>query len=251
MSRVRLLIPKERWSSSVTLNSREVHRLTQVLRMQEGDVLEVFDGQGIRAEAALQRELGNWVLQVMEQQGSAQILMDSPEIVLAVAVLKGRKLDDVVRQTTEIGVTRIMPVLCSRSVARPDAARSVKRLERWRLIAAEASRQSGRSALPQVDPVWSFDAWLDWLREQGQGLDGVILHQDAGKTSGLDLWSSEASRRLVLTGPEGGFSEEEVQAACEAGLRVHGLGQTVLRAETAAVVAAAFAVLTGGRGSDK
>ncbi|MBW2701887.1 MAG: 16S rRNA (uracil(1498)-N(3))-methyltransferase [Deltaproteobacteria bacterium] len=248
MSQVRLLIPKARWSSPVALDSREVHRLTLVLRMQEGDVLEVFDGQGARAGATLQRELGDWVLYL---QDPSQILIDSPEIVLAVAVLKGRKLDDVVRQTTEIGVTRIMPVLCSRSVARPDAARSAKRLERWRIIAAEASRQSGRSALPQVDPVQSFDAWLDWLREEGQDLDGVILHLEAGKTSGLDLWSSEEPRRLVLTGPEGGFSEEEVQAACKAGLRVHGLGQTVLRAETAAVVAAAFAVLTGGRGSDK
>ena len=248
MSQVRLLIPKTRWSSPLVLDSREVHRLILVLRMQEGDVLEVFDGQGSRAKASLHRELGDWVLHM---PGSSRILMDFPEVVLAVAVLKGRKLDGVVRQATEIGVTRIMPVLCSRSVARPDAARSAKRHERWQLIAAEASRQSGRSDLPQVDPVQPFEDWLAWLREEGQGSDGVILHQDAGGTSGLDLWSPEQARRLVLTGPEGGFSEEEVQAACEAGLRVHGLGETVLRAETAAVVAVVFAVLTGGRGSDK
>ena len=243
MSKVRQHIPPQRWSTRIPLEQDELHRLLQVLRFKAGAELEIVDGQGRVARASLQRDgLGSFELQL---EDSERRELDLPEVTLVVALLKGRKLDDVVRQCTELGVTTILPVMCSRSVARPEGVRAEKRQERWRSIAAEAARQSGRVVLPQVERILDWDAFLGWLRAGGAEQAGVVFHEKAPKAPVSALWSPGADRRLVATGPEGGFSEEEVEALCAMGLRLGWLGPTVLRAETAAVVACALAVLTG------
>jgi 16S rRNA (uracil1498-N3)-methyltransferase len=242
VSRVRIHIPIERWSSIVTLEAGERRHLIEVLRLRVGAQLEVFDGQGGICQATLIRT-GK---QASLEMGPRQFRPDSgPSTRMGLALLKGKKLDGVVRMLTEIGVQEIRPFTCQRSVSRPAAAALENRLKRWRSIAAEAARQCGRSSILEIFPCAGLDQVLG-LQPAGELGDTVkvMMHEKAGgdRLSAL-VEESPASRRFVLVGPEGGFTESEVTAAREAGFSVAGLGLPVLRAETAAVAAAAFACL--------
>jgi len=168
------------------------------------------------------------------------VLVDErgPRVWLGLALLKGRTLDEVVRMVTELGVIGLQPFTCERSIPRPDARRSAGRIERWRSIAAQAARQSCRARIPAVETIRS----LKEILESPAPGDGFLLHERAeGAALPAMLASAPAGRRFLLVGPEGGFAPPEVELAERAGYRVAGLGMPVLRAQTAAVVAAAFA----------
>lgn len=164
---------------------------------------------------------------------------------LCPALLKGRTLDTVVRQATEVGVAAVRPVVTDHCVARPSDGAG--RHERWRAIAAEATEQSGRRGLPVIGEPIDLPSLI------ATGPAGIVLHEAAdGDEAGpgaLDgavaaLRGAGVEPVRVLVGPEGGLSPREVERLRTAGWRIVGLPFPVLRAETASVVGAALVVKT-------
>ncbi|HOX42130.1 MAG TPA: RsmE family RNA methyltransferase [Myxococcota bacterium] len=238
--RARIHIPAARLGPRIELRPGERHYLLDVLRLSAGQPLEVFDGQGGRAPARLEA-----------QAGAAWLMLTGPvvrgalatrRVRLGVALLKGRKLDEVARMATELGVDALSPFVSLHCVARPAEEGRAGRLARLRTIAAEAARQCGRADVPRVDEVQPFARLLAGAPEEAR----VILDERGGGLLLPELLG-EASDCLVLVGPEGGFAAEEVGQAEERGFLVGSLGTHVLRAETAGVMAAGLACLDTAR----
>jgi 16S rRNA (uracil1498-N3)-methyltransferase len=217
----------------------ELHYLRRVRRLATGDAVEVRDGRGrlFRARVVL---LGK-ERAVLALEAEAPAARGAPPVVLVVAVPKRHLLDDVVRQLNEIGIARLAPVLTERSVALPGKERSV----RWRRIAAESVRQCGRARPMDVDDVRPL---ADVLRDlAGEGTRLVLHEHETGAGLAALLRAGPVAPPLVLAvGPEGGFSTDEIRLARDLGFAPVGLGPSVLRVETAAVVAATLAVATQG-----
>lgn len=205
----------------------------RVLRVQAGDRLTAFDGAGLEADAtALGWDGDRLALELGPPRPAGR---ETPRpVVVAVALLKADKLADVVRAATELGAAAFQPVVAARSEAREVGS---AKLERWRRIALEAARQSGRSLRPEV---------RDPLRISGLPAVacGVVAHPGAGpRPRELVDWGAEV---WLATGPEGGFTDAEVGLLGERGYRAAGLGPRVLRAETAPL--ALLAAVTAGEG---
>jgi 16S rRNA (uracil1498-N3)-methyltransferase len=202
----------------------EARHVLKVLRGRVGDTLEVVDAGLHLFVAELRGGRETAILAALEAPE------EEVEVSLYQAVPKGGRMDLVVEKATEVGATRIVPLLTGRGLVRPRDAK----VGRWRRVAEAAARQSLRLSVPEVaEPVGFPQA----IREAGAG--GVLLHND------LELEPLEAVVRApasLFVGPEGGWSGEELRSAEEAGLALAQLGPYRLRSETAGVVAAARAL---------
>ena len=213
------------------------HRMARVLRLRVGDHVLLLDNSGREHEVeltALTATAAQGVL-IASSEGASEA---SVRLVLYQALIKGQRFDWVLEKGTELGVAAFVPVLSSRSVIRPTEA-SVARLERWRRVVVEAAEQSGRCRLPEVSPPLLFDEAcasaaglriLPWEGETGASLGDVLA---AARQQAVPAVS-------LFIGPEGGFPLEEVRLARRLGVRTVSLGRRILRAETAAIVAAAL-----------
>ena len=237
MSRVRLHIPPR-----LILEDSERRHLIDVLRLRAGDQLEVFDGKCGVCLATLVRDENRYMLELSPREQRPD---RGPVSRMGIALLKGRKLDQLVRMLTEIGVDEIKPFTSERSISRPSPAKLENRQKRWRTIAQEAARQSGRTSILDMSPCSSLEIVLGFQPGEATGpAVRALLHEKAtGTTLKMLLEENPIGERLVLVGPEGGFTESEVASAHAAGFSVVGLGLPVLRAETAAIVAAALTCL--------
>jgi 16S rRNA (uracil1498-N3)-methyltransferase len=233
----------------VRFDAGEAHHLRRVLRLRPGAVVEATDGTGRLYTVRLEALESDQAWGTIETQ--AEPTRESPcAITLAQAVLKGDRMSWLVQKATELGVARIVPMETARVVARP-AAGSAARQTRWQRIAREAVKQCSRVVVPAVEPPRPFAevmreipqhdaAWLCW-EGGGQPLDAMAAKR------------SRPARILLLVGPEGGFTPEEVALAEAAGARVASLGPRVLRAESAGLTVVAlcqflFGDLGGGSG---
>jgi 16S rRNA (uracil1498-N3)-methyltransferase len=206
------------------LPEEEARHVLKVLRGRSGDVLEVADADQRLFLAELREGDEATVLEALQTLEDGDI-----DLTLYQAVPKGGRMDLVVEKATEVGATRIAPLVTERGIVRPRDGK----VERWRRVAQAAARQSLRVGVPEVaGPIGFFEA----IREAGQG--GVLLQNDP------ELEALEAvvpSPAAVFIGPEGGWSEEELRSAEEAGLVLAQLGPYRLRSETAGMVAVARA----------
>src|SRR2546423_1030550 len=227
----------------VVLSSEESRHLRDVLRLRAGDEAFVFDGEG-REFACEVSEPGGRGQAGLEVRGRVEPQRpESPlDFTLAVALLKGEKFDLVVQKATELGVSRVAPVLTKRADVRlRDEREAERRVERWRRLALEAAKQSGRARVPVVAGPVAFDSLAavapraDELRalfaeRGGVGLDSLPV----------DVESGPAAAATALVGPEGGWDDEEIELARSHGWAIITLGGRTLRAETAAVVVTAL-----------
>lgn len=215
----------------------EAHHLRDVLRVRLGDAVEAFDGRGYQARGVVAAVGPHGVELALE--GPRASTAEAPlRLTLAVALLKGDKLTDVVRPATEIGVVEFRLFVSTNCEARELSA---VRLERLRRVAQEAARQSGRAVVPAVLPPVPLAAL------QAQGL--VVVGDPASETSLAQLTLSRrwvaAAEACVVTGPEGGLTDAEVETLVKAGAAAVSLGPRVLRADTAPVALAAALLLPG------
>lgn len=215
----------------VVLGPREVRHL-HVLRLTDGDEVRVFDGKGGEALAVI-RELGD-VRAVLTISAVVDAASETPTpITLAVALLKGDKLSDVVRASTELGVTTIQ-LLSTRFADVPDIGAA--KLERLRRVATEASKQSRRAVVPDVlAPVKLAD-----LPPTSQGF--VAHPGSADRLTDLVSWQTPVT---LVSGPEGGFHDAEIDLLSARGYRTVTLGPRILRAETAPLALLGALVATG------
>jgi 16S rRNA (uracil1498-N3)-methyltransferase len=215
----------------VTLDAEESHHAASVLRLQKGDALEVFDGEG-RCFGARVGDLRQGTLSViLEKKRDSEEL--PVQITLAVSAIASDRMEFLIQKVCELGAAEIWPVTTERSVVRLSPDRWAKKIVRWKKIVRESCKQCGRSKLPDIRDFRTFEALLGTLSV----FDLVLLPTLGAETRELFsvLKNSRASRVLVMIGPEGDFSPREIREALRLGARAVTLGPLVLRTETAAV----------------
>jgi 16S rRNA (uracil1498-N3)-methyltransferase len=216
--------------------SDAVH-ICRVLRLSAGDMVELFDGIGNGYRARIVSASPKRVHFHIE--AAYPLLSESfVHITLAQGILKDRKMDDLIRQLTELGIHRWMPFYAARSVPVPHKKGIGTRLNRWEKIAQEAVKQCRRGRIPCIIPADDFDAMLATSAESDLNLifwEGTPQAFDIPQTL-----SPKPEKIMVVVGPEGGFDPGEVQRAQEHGFLTTGLGPRILRAETAALAAVAL-----------
>jgi 16S rRNA (uracil1498-N3)-methyltransferase len=218
----------------------DAHHAASVLRLRAGDRIVAIDAAGAwTAELTAVTKKG---VRARAIAPSGETSGELPvEVTVLQAIAKGSKLDDAVEKTIELGARRIVPVRCARSYA---DATSVK-VERWRRIARAAAAQSRRRVLPHVDEPAD---WADAIARFAPAMPVVVAWELAPKGSiGQAVQRCrEASAIAIAVGPEGSFTDDEIQCAREAGCNFVSLGPTILRTETAA--AALLAAIASGCG---
>lgn len=250
MSRRRFYAPPESFAEGgarLTLSREESQHLTQVLRLGVGAEVYVFDGAGREFLCAV-ADVGRRGEVMLEVRGRARPpCAESPlELVLAAALLKGEKFDLIVQKATELGVVRLAPILSARTDVRlPRGAQDgdgSKRLARWRRIAVEAAKQSGRARVPEVcAPVALAEMFSAAAADDMGGRRLIFAERDGrGLLETVGAWSVRPERVIALVGPEGGWEEAEIEGARRLGWEPITLGGRTLRAETACVVAVAL-----------
>ena len=212
----------------------------RVLRTRVGHPVVLFNGDGHDYPGeltALERRRATVLLGQRQDNGTAPSL----RLTLVQGVSKGDRIETAMQKAVELGVSGIMPVFTARSVVRLDGQRLQRKLEHWRGVIISACEQCGRSEIPDLLPARNVDELLS-VPPAGTGL---VL--DPTATVGVGGLSPPGSDGLsLLVGPEGGLSDAEVAAACEAGWKPMALGPRILRTETAGIAAiAAFQTLWG------
>lgn len=198
-----------------------------MLRARPGDPISLSDGAGTRWRARLaETGVGEVIVDLVDR---TVVPRPVPQLQVVHALPKRRKLDDVVRRLVEVGVDRIVPVHSELSQVQLDAARAAKATMRWNAVARGAAKQSRRAWLPVVEPVG------EWSTAFPADIAGVVLWEESEVALRTVLDGLAGAKTLVLgVGPEGGLTEAEVRAT---GLAHATMGETVLRTETAALVA--------------
>lgn len=216
---------------TLTIGGTEFSHLVNVMRKKEGDGIIVVDGRGNAYEVVIRRIERHTALCTI---GSKRMRFHEPElrVTLAVGVVKNpSRFDFLVEKATELGVSEIIPMRCARTI--PSHARSA----RWRKLALAAMKQSGRSWLPEVRDLSEIAAVLEEFRDCG---NKVVAHEDpaAGPAfGGIRKSAAGDTGLLLLVGPEGGFTADEVEECLREGFGTLYLGDRRLRTETAAVAA--------------
>lgn len=225
----------------VRLPGDDARKLLVVLRAQSGDALEIVDSAG-RLFAASVVVDGTFVNASLERELAAP-RRTSLAISLAQGIPKGQKMDFVVEKATEIGLAAIVPFVAARTVG--DGERAGK-LERWRRLAKSAAQQCGRSDVPEVAAPLAFSELVRTFGTYDAVLIPWELADAVALRERLPALIADARSVLVVIGPEGGFSEDEVHAARAAGAHAISLGSRILRTETAGLVAATALLYASG-----
>jgi 16S rRNA (uracil1498-N3)-methyltransferase len=218
---------------TVALPVERSHYLSRVLRLDGGAPLCVFGNDGAEYAAVVESLTSRRAqLRIGEATGS---LTESP---LATWLVQGlcrtQRMDYCVQKATEVGVTRLVPVVTQRCVVRLDAAKAARRVAHWRGIAIGACEQSGRVRIPHIEPPQTLADLL--ARNDRPPL--AVLDPDAGDAPGR--WQVDGGACALLIGPEGGLTEAENAQALAAGAARWRMGPRILRTETAGVVALAL-----------
>ena len=215
----------------------------KVLRLKPGEEVLVCDGQGTECRCTVDSvSAGEVYLNVLERRVSAAEA--SVRVSVYMAFPKADKLEHVIQKATELGAYEIVAFPSARCISKPDEKSLKKKLERWQKIAASAAEQSGRGLIPEVIVLNSFTAALD--RAAKADLPLMFYENEHATTLRMALESCSFQTVSLLTGPEGGLEEKEVEQARDAGLRVCTLGSRILRCETAPLCALSAVMYASG-----
>ena len=218
-------------------------RHVQVLRLQPGDALTLFDGRGGEYDARVDH-MGRQDVRVVVGAHHT-IEREAPTAVhLVTGMPANERMDWLVEKATELGVQRLSPVMTERSVLRLQGDRADKKLAHWQSIVVAASEQCGRNRLMIVEPVRTLTQWMRELAPTTSQIRAVLSLSSSAQPLGEVRRSlDEQTPWLLVSGPEGGLSAPEESGLIDSGLRPMSLGQRVLRAETAAIAAVTRLVL--------
>jgi len=230
--------PQNFIKTKITLNAEETRHLRDVLRLNENQEIQIFDGEG--------KEFLCRIVTIEKRETLLEIIKEIPpkspestlELTLAVALLKGEKFDLVVQKAVELGATAIIPLITKRAdVKIRDAKDAEKKLERWQRIALEAAKQCGRARLMKIEMPIGFDKFLK---------DSALSHSDGeslilfSERSGESFSEIKAARQIIaVIGSEGGWEDAEIETARRNDFQLVTLAGRILRAETAAIAIAA------------
>jgi 16S rRNA (uracil1498-N3)-methyltransferase len=222
-------------SKTALLSAEEAHHLTHVLRLRFGDEIAVFDGNGREYRARIERVSRDGAhVHLLEEISAA------PEpvvrLTLAQAVLKGDKMEDVIRDATMMGVAAIEPVVTAHTTIRMKALTEGQAADRWRRIAVASAKQCRRAVLPVIGTGTPFDEWViqdttEMRLMLVEPMVGVEVHPVA------TVQGQRPNSATLMVGPEGGWAQEEIEIAVQAGWMPITLGRRTLRADAVAIVA--------------
>lgn len=224
-------------AGDLVLTGEAAHRIVHVLHLRRGERLAIF-GDGREFDCELTETGSRVSVRLLEE------LAPEPArctLTLYPALIRPNRFEWMIEKVTELGVAAIVPLLSERTAVRP-AEIGASRLERWRRIAIEAAEQSGRRAIPSIEQPAAYASAL----KAAEGLR-VFTWEGLRVTAApatMEMRSGATDRLSLFIGPEGGWSDGEVEAAQTAGARLLGLGPNVLRAETAAIAAVTLLLLT-------
>jgi len=207
-------------------------RHVQVLRLQPGSPITLFNGSGHDWQAEV-LSMGRSEVRVHLQSAQAVQRELKSCVTLALAMPANDRMDGVVEKATELGAVGIQPLMSERSVLRLSGERAEKKVAHWQGVAVAACEQSGRSCVPQLAQVMSLPAWLQALGEKPARQQRWLLSPTAARPLRERMPSDDASEILVLSGPEGGLSPAEEALARAKGFEAVQLGPRILRADTA------------------
>jgi 16S rRNA (uracil1498-N3)-methyltransferase len=231
------LSPEHCQSASLLLTSREAHHARHVLRVRRGERVAVVDGKGHEFLCDVQEcERDEVTLAVIEKH-----LQPAPpcQVTLLQAIPKGKIMDAIVQKATELGVSRIVPLLSERVVGQVDDQEAIHKAEKLRLVAREAVKQCGSAWLPEVEPPLALDQFF--ARRESFELPLIASLQSGSRPAREYFRGFQAQRRrlpnsvCVWIGPEGDFTPVETEAIESRGALPITLGRLVLRTETAAI----------------
>ena len=240
----RFYIPPDRMGKyESVISGEDAHHLRSVLKLQPEDLVVVFDGQGreyrARVVTVARRKVRVAMLERVEAHTDSVL-----DLTLGQGYLKDKKMDQLVRQLTELGVARWVPFFSSRSIPAPGRQRLEGRYRRWQKISMESLKQCRRSRAMVISPVVTFQ---DALRQAASCELKIIFWEETGAAA----LSRQADRirpasLFMMIGPEGGFDDQEIALARQHGFTVAGMGPRILKAETAALAAATLAQFVFG-----
>lgn len=228
----------------IALDERAHRHVVQVLRLRLGAPLVLFNGTGGEYAATL-TQAERRASRVRIDEHHPRDTRPALRVTLLQGIAKGDRMDYSLQKATELGVSRIQPLVARRSVTHDDPKRMNKRLDHWRGVIISACEQSGRTDIPELLPPLPLSQWLDEWHPGGRDEDptswSLVLDPEAASGLG-DLAASKDRPRAVtlLIGPEGGLDEQEIAQARHCGLSPVRLGPRVLRTETAGVAALAI-----------
>jgi len=218
----------------LSLPADEAEHLARVLRVKPGAAVRVFDGRGFECEAqvcsVVRHEVTVEIGRPVTPAAESRVRMT-----LAQAVLKGDRIDDVIRDVVMMGVAAVQPLLTARTDVPPAAFTRGGRVERWRRIAISSAKQCGRAVVPEIYPPASLPACLDADRSDVRVL--LVEPSAATQQPAANRLPRSVASAVVFIGPEGGWSVEEVGAAATAGCEIITLGARTLRADATPLVA--------------
>ncbi|HJV69414.1 16S rRNA (uracil(1498)-N(3))-methyltransferase [Ideonella sp.] len=216
----------------------EPARHVQVLRLQPGDAVTLFNGAG-----------GEWAAEVLRMGGRQQVAVrvgahdaasrePGRRVTLALGMPANERMDALIEKATELGVAAIQPLQCARSVLRLAGERAERRREHWQAVAIAAAEQSGRTRVPTIEPVRALADWLGTLPGARPGCARLLLSlaRDAPPLAAT-AGRPDVDDGLLLSGPEGGLDAQEEALARQHGFNPASLGPRVLRADTAPLAA--------------
>jgi len=223
-------------STKIFITGSDAAHIKKVLRMKSGDRIGLFDGRGFEYEARIENLLAESVeVSITKRFLSAS---ESPvQIIVAQALLKDKKMDILARQLTEIGITKLIPFTSIRSVPRPDKKRLSERRKRWEKIAIEALKQCRRGHVTEIGETITFN---DVIKIDDECDLKIVFWENESKpisNAVKQVHDRHYRKILAVLGPEGGFTEKEIEDARACGFVTASLGPRILRAETAAVAA--------------
>ena len=230
----RFFVPAAALQDTQALLTGEQAAHCKVLRLSAGDTVTLCDGCGHEAEGTILQSAPG---QVTVSLGKTEPSRSEPRLICRIYMgfPKADKLEHVIQKATELGAAQIVVFPCARSVSRPDEKAIAGKLERWRKIACAAAEQSGRGCIPQVLALPSF---AEAVRHAANAELSILFYENEQVRSLRQAVEQRPFRSAaILTGPEGGLTEEEVKLAQDAGMTVCSLGPRILRCETAPLCA--------------
>ncbi len=239
----RFFVQPEELAASFLVLTGENARHAKVLRLKNGEEVLVCDGEGNECLCTVSDVSEGQISLVVRQRQESETEA-AVRVSVYMAFPKADKLEHVIQKATELGAYEIVAFPSARCVSRPDEKSLKKKLERWQKIAASAAEQSGRGRIPQVLTLPSYQAAL----ERAAKADKALLFYENERSTTLRIALNNGAYRTVslLTGPEGGLEQSEVEQAMNAGLQVCTLGKRILRCETAPLCALSAVMYDAG-----
>lgn len=217
--------------NNYTLEGEDALHITKSLRMKEKDRLTLCDINGVEYECEI-KSVGVSV-EVLVLESKACENEPTVKVTLYQGLPKSDKMELIIQKAVELGVTRIVPLITSRCISRPDTKSMEKKIKRWQKIAKEAAKQSRRGLIPKIDNIID----LKDIRSKDEDEACFMVFYENGGEKIRNIINKKPRDISIIVGPEGGFSEEEIAFLSEQNVKIATLGKRILRTETAPLAA--------------